>query len=92
MVECQPSKLFVTGSNPVSRSKIQIGYIMAQRNQVRDPNKTKTGKTRLGGLTVSQLEVMVEKEGKKKIKAKILNQIRIAKSRKNYVEPAVVVE
>ena len=65
---------------------------MAQRNQVRDPNKTKTGKTRLGGLTVSQLTVMVEKEGKKKIKAKILNQIRIAKSRKNYVEPVVVVE
>lgn len=65
---------------------------MAQRNQVRDPNKTKTGKPRLGGLTVSQLEVMVEKEGKKKIKAKILNQIRIAKSRKGYVEVVKSVE
>lgn len=63
---------------------------MAQRNQVRDPNKTKTGKTRLGGLTVGQLESMVEKEGKKKIKAKILNRIRIVKSRKNYVESPVV--
>jgi hypothetical protein len=65
---------------------------MAQRNQVRDPNKTKTGKTRLGGLTVSQLTVMVEKEGKKKVKAKILNRIRIVKSRKDYVEKVVSTE
>lgn len=65
---------------------------MAQRNQVRDPNKTKTGKTRLGGLTVSQLESLVEKEGKKKIKAKILNRIRIVKSRKDYVEKVIVTE
>ena len=62
---------------------------MAQRNQVRDPNKTKSGKTRLGGLTVSQLTALVEKEGKKKIKAKILNRIRIVTSRKDYVAPAV---
>ena len=62
---------------------------MSQRNQKRDPNKTKTGKTRLGGLTVSQLTTMVEKEGKKKIKAKILNRIRIVTSRKGYVAPVV---
>ena len=62
---------------------------MAQRNQVRDPNKTKTGKTRLGGLTVTQLTALVEKEGRKKIKAKILNRIRIVASRKDYVTPAV---
>jgi hypothetical protein len=68
------------------------GSKMAQRNQKRDPNKTKTGKTRLGGLTVSQLTVMVEKEGKKKIKAKILNQIRIVTSRKGYVEKVVSTE
>jgi hypothetical protein len=65
---------------------------MAQRNQVRDPNKTKTGKTRLGGLTVSQLTAMVEKEGKKKIRAQILNRIRIVKSRKGYIEKVVAVE
>jgi len=65
---------------------------MSQRNQKRDPNKTKTGKTRLGGLTVSQLTVMVEKEGKKKIKAKILNKIRIVKSRKGYVEKVAAAE
>ena len=63
---------------------------MAQRNQVRDPNKTKTGKIRLGGLTVSQLTAMVEKEGKKKIQAKIRNRIRIVTSRKDYVAPVVV--
>jgi hypothetical protein len=53
---------------------------MAQRNQTRDPNKTKTGKTRLGGLTVAQLTTLLEKEGKKKIKAKILNRIRIVQN------------
>ena len=63
---------------------------MAQRNQKRDPNKTKTGKPRLGGLTVSQLSAMLEKEGRKKIKAKILNRIRIVKSRDGYVEPMLV--
>ena len=63
---------------------------MSQRNQKRDSNKTKTGKTRLGGLTVSQLTVMVEKEGKKKIRAKILNKIRIVTSRKGYVAPMVI--
>ena len=65
---------------------------MAQRNQVRDPNKTKSGKTRLGGLTVAQLSTLVEKEGKKKIKAKILNRIRIVTSRKGYIEKVVAVE
>ena len=57
------------------------GNIMAQRNQKRDPNKTKTGKTRLGGLTVAQLSALVEKEGKKKIRAKIKNRIRILETK-----------
>ena len=61
---------------------------MAQRNQVRDSNKTKTGKQRLGGLTVAQLTVLAEREGKKKIRAKILNRIRIVTSRSGYVAPA----
>ena len=63
---------------------------MAQRNQVRDPNRTKTGKTRLGGLTVTQLTALVEKEGRKKIRAKILNRIRIVTNRKGCVAPVVV--
>jgi hypothetical protein len=61
---------------------------MAQRNQVRDPNRTKNGKTRLGGLTVAQLTQLAEKEGKKKIRAKIQNRIRIVTSRPGYVAPA----
>ena len=65
---------------------------MAQRNQVRDPNRTKSGKTRLGGLTVAQLTALAEKEGKKKIQAKIRNRIRIVKSRKGYIEKVVAVE
>ena len=65
---------------------------MAQRNQVRDPNKTKTGKIRLGGLTVTQLTALVDKEGRKKIRAKILNRIRIVTSRKGYIEKVVAVE
>lgn len=65
---------------------------MAQRNQVRDPNRTKTGKTRLGGLTVAQLTALVEKEGKKKIRVKILNRIRIVKSQKGYIEKVLAVE
>jgi hypothetical protein len=63
---------------------------MAQRNQVRDPNKTKTGKIRLGGLTVAQLTALVDKEGKRKIRARIQNRIRIVTSRKGYVAPVVV--
>jgi hypothetical protein len=59
---------------------------MAQRNQVRDPMKTKTGKTRLGGLTVTQLTALVDKEGRKKIRARILNHIRIVQNRKGSVE------
>ena len=62
---------------------------MAQRNQVRDPNRTKNGKTRLGGLTVAQLTQLAEKEGKKKIRAKIQNRIRIVTSRPGYVAPVV---
>ena len=65
---------------------------MSQRNQVRDPNKTKTGKTRLGGLTVTQLTALVDKEGKKKVRARILNRIRIVTSRKGYVEKVVAAE
>jgi hypothetical protein len=65
---------------------------MSQRNQVRDPNKTKTGKTRLGGLTVTQLTALVDKEGKKKVRAKILNRIRIVTRRKGYVEKVVAAE
>jgi len=64
---------------------------MSQRNQKRDPNKTKTGKTRLGGLTVTQLTSMADKEGRKKIRAKILNKIRIVQSRSGHIEKVVAI-
>ena len=60
---------------------------MSQRKQVRDPMKTKTGKTRLGGLTVTQLTALADKEGRKKIQAKIHNRIRIVIGRKGSVAP-----
>lgn len=62
---------------------------MSQRKQIRDPMKTKTGKTRLGGLTVTQLTAMANKEGRKKIRAKILNRIRIVTGRPGSVAPVV---
>jgi len=65
---------------------------MSQRKQVRDPMKTKTGKTRLGGLTVTQLTALADKEGRKKNKAKILNRIRIVIGRKGSAEKVVVAE
>ena len=49
---------------------------------------TKTGKTRLGPLTIAQLTEMLEKTSRGVIKAKIANRIRIMKLRKGYVVPA----
>ena len=50
---------------------------------------TKTGKTRLGPLTIAQLTEMLEKTSRGVIKAKIANRIRIMKLRKGYVVPAI---
>lgn len=41
-----------------------------------DPMKTKTGKTRLGPLNLTQLTEMLTKESKAKNKSKIQNRIR----------------
>lgn len=46
-----------------------------QKNQVSDPMKTKTGKTRLGPLSLAQLEEMLEKSSRPKEKGKIVNRI-----------------
>ena len=62
---------------------------MSQRKQVRDPNKTKTGKQRLGGLTVAQLSALAERESRKKVRAKILNRIQIVTGHRGYVAPVV---
>jgi len=62
-----------------------------QRNQIADPMKTKTGKTRLGPLGLKQLEELLSKTSRPKDKAKIQNHIRIIKSRKDFVEAVPVV-
>ena len=62
-----------------------------KRNQIADPMKTKTGKTRLGPLGLHQLEQLLEKSNRPKDKAKIKNYIRIVKSRKGFVEAVPVV-
>ncbi len=41
-----------------------------------NPMLTKTGKTRLGPLSLTQLKDMLEKTSHKKNKSKILNRIR----------------
>jgi hypothetical protein len=46
---------------------------MGEKN---DPMKTKTGKTRLGPLNLTQLNDMLEKSSRPKDKAKIRNRIR----------------
>ena len=46
-----------------------------------DPMKYKTGKPRLGPLTLAQLNEMLEKASRPKDKAKIRNRIRIVESR-----------
>jgi hypothetical protein len=61
---------------------------MAQRSFKADPNKTKTGKVRLGPLTIAQLETMLEKTAKPKEKSKILNRLTVLKKRPGYVKPA----
>ena len=46
-----------------------------QKNRVVDPMKTKTGKTRLGPLSLAQLEEMLEKSSRPKEKGKIVHRI-----------------
>lgn len=60
---------------------------MAQRNFKADPNKTKTGKVRLGPLTVGQLETMLEKSAKPKERSKIVNRLRILRKRTGLAKP-----
>jgi len=48
------------------------------------PDKHKTGKPRLGPLTLIQLQNMLEKTSRPKDKAKIRNRIKIVESRKKH--------
>ena len=60
-----------------------------QKSRKANSMLTKTGKTRLGPLTIAQLTDMLEKASRGVIKAKIANKIRIMKLRKGYVAPAI---
>jgi hypothetical protein len=52
----------------------------------RDPLKTKTGKTRLGPLSITQLEDLIEKTSSKKIKGKFNQRLDQLKSRLTVVK------
>jgi hypothetical protein len=54
-----------------------------------DPMRTRTGKVRLKPLNLTQLEAMLEKAQKKE-KNKILNRIKVLKSRENSVPVSTV--
>ena len=60
-----------------------------QKSRKANSNLTKTGKTRLGPLTIAQLTDLLEKTSRGVIKAKIANRIRIMKLRKGYVAPVI---
>lgn len=47
------------------------------------PNTTKTGKPRIFGMTVPQLQTLLENTSKDKEKAKIRNRIRVLEAQKN---------
>jgi hypothetical protein len=48
----------------------------SQKNRKADPNKTKTGRTRLGPLNFKQLETMLERSSRPKERAKIQRRIQ----------------
>jgi hypothetical protein len=52
-----------------------------QRNQIKDPMKTKTGKVKLGPLSLKQLVDLLGKESRAKNKGKIQNRIRTMEKR-----------
>ena len=63
-----------------------------QKNRVADPNKTKTGRIRLGPLNFVQLESMRDKSSKTKEKAKIQRRMNLLTRRGQVPQPVAVVE
>jgi hypothetical protein len=47
-----------------------------------NPMQTRTGKTRLGPLNLTQLQALLDKTAKKKTKAQIARRISVLESRK----------
>ena len=63
-----------------------------QKNRVADPNKTKTGRIRLGPLNFVQLESMRDKSNKPKEKAKIQRRMNLLTRRGQVPKAVAVVE
>ena len=63
-----------------------------QKNRVADPNKTKTGRIRLGPLNFVQLETMRDKSSKPKEKAKIQRRMNLLTRRGQVPKPVAVVK
>jgi hypothetical protein len=63
-----------------------------QKNRVADPNKTKTGRIRLGPLNFVQLESMRDKSSKPKEKAKIQRRMNLLTRRGQVPKPVAVVQ
>ena len=63
-----------------------------QKNRVADPNKTKTGRIRLGPLNFVQLETMLGKSSKPKEKAKIQRRMNLLAKRGQVPRPVIVEE
>ena len=63
-----------------------------QKNRKADPNKTKTGRIRLGPLNFAQLETMLGKSSKPKEKATIQRRMNLLTRRGQVPKPVAVVE
>jgi len=63
-----------------------------QKNRKADPNKTKTGRVRLGPLNFSQLETMRDKSSKPKEQSKIQRRMNLLTKRGQVPKPVAVVQ
>jgi len=63
-----------------------------QKNRKADPNKTKTGRIRLGPLNFVQLETMRDKSSKPKEQSKIQRRMNLLTKRGQVPKPVAVVE
>lgn len=66
--------------------------MMHKNRKHADPNKTKTGKTRLNPLNLRQLNDLLTKETRAKNKGKILNRIRELEKRGHRLPQETVAE
>ena len=68
-------------NNHINTPILQLNEDIMKKVKHADPMKTRTGKTRLGPLTLAQLREMKEKSAKPKMKQQIQNRINELESR-----------